>query len=214
MPVKLTRDERQIVVNSLIESGVCCWEESDRKVLNGLNDRTLAKLHRQMEITANAEDAEGASKDQLDEDDDKDVAAEDEATKKGNSQADGKDKPFGDENPKAGEGPANNQLSVQDRRDLAFARRYRMAQRKSYMDAITANANNRFSPKHLAAMSDEVLANMAELAGRDEPEPMFSQPNYFGSQGAAVINTSMEEDDPLPIANINYQELAKGNGRA
>jgi hypothetical protein len=215
--VRLTVEEREAVVNSLVTNGACCWEESDREVLNGLNDVTLAKLHREMELIANAEgdgigkfDPDGAGADQLDEDSDDDVAVEEEKTKPGTSQADGKDKPFGELDPKM----KTNALNDQDRRDLAFARRYRMAQRAQHVQVITANENNQFTPRQLALMDDGVLANLAALARNpeDESQPL---PSFFGAQGAAVVNADAGVDDePLTLGRIDYKELAAGNGRA
>jgi hypothetical protein len=208
MAVKLTVNERKTVVDGLIMNSECCWEESDRKVLNGLNDKTLAKLYRQTELVKNAE---GASADQLDEDDDKDVAVEEEATKKGDSQADGKDKPIGDLDPKAGDGPANNSLSERDRRDLAFARRYRMEQRGQHIGVITANTANKFTLKQLQRMEDNVLANLASLAQPAEGDESFTsyQPNFFGAQGAGVTANAGAAEEPLQLGRIDYKELAK-----
>lgn len=209
MAVKLTPQERKTVVDGLVSNAACCWEESDRKTLNSLNDVTLAKLWQQSELVSNAE---GASKDQLDKDDDDDVAVEEEKTKKGDSQADGKEKPFGEEDPKAGDGPANNQLSARDRADLNFARKYRMQQRRGYVDSITSNAANRFTVKQLAAMSDEVLANMAQLASAaDEEGPVYQQ-SFFGAQGAGVVNAGGEAEEPLPrFGQIDWGSLSKAN---
>lgn len=215
--VELTAEEREAVVNSLVDNGVCCWEEGDREVLNELNDVTLAKLHREMELIANADgngigkfDPDGASADQLGEDSDDDVAVEEEKTKKGTSQADGKDKPFGELDPKM----KTNALNEQDRRDLAFARRYRMAQRDQHVKVITANENNQFTPKQLAAMDDGVLANLAALAQNAEDEPQIFAPNFLGAAGAAVVNfDSGIDDEPLTLGRIDYAELAASNGR-
>jgi hypothetical protein len=213
--VVLTKNERKAVVDGLITNEVCCWEESDREVLNGLNDTTLAKLHRQMELVDNAE-----MSDILGEDDEKDVAVEEEKTKEGESQADGKVAPIGDLDPgKKGE-PATNALSEQDRRDLAFARHYRMAQRKQHIGVITANANNKFTAKQLESMDDGVLANMALLANSQEESggissmDALSRPNFFGAQGAAVINAKAGADEePLILGKIDYKELVANNGR-
>lgn len=213
--VKLSKEERKAVVDGLIVNEGCCWEESDREVLNTMNDTTLAKLHRQMELVANAE-----MSDILGEDDEEDVAVEEEKTKKGDSQADGKVAPTGDLDPgKKGE-PATNALSEQDRRDLAFARHYRMAQRKQHIGVITANANNKFTSKQLESMDDGVLANMALLANTQEENnglssiDAMSRPNFFGAQGAAVINAKAGADEePLMLGRIDYKELAANNGR-
>lgn len=213
--VVLTKNERKAVVDGLITNEACCWEESDREVLNELNDTTLAKLHRQIELVGNAE-----MSDILGEDDEEDVAVEEEKTKEGDSQADGKVAPTGDLDPgKKGE-PATNALSEQDRRDLAFARHYRMAQRKQHIGVITANANNKFTAKQLDSMDDRVLANMALLAKtQEENDEMLSmdamsRPNFFGAQGAAVINTKTGiDDEPLMLGKIDYKELAANNGR-
>ena len=204
--VRLSAKERKAVVNGLINNEACCWEESDRTVLNRLNDVTLAKLYRQMEIVANAEgdeagdkdvfkvknDPMGAQKDELEEDSDEDVSVEEEKTK-----------------------PANNALSVQDRRDLAFARRYRMQQRRQHVNVITANANNKFTNRQLEVMDDAVLANLASLA-QDQTENADEQvfrPNFFGQQGAAVTNVGGGADEePLMLGRIDYKELAASNG--
>jgi hypothetical protein len=208
--VKLTANERKTVVDGLINNSECCWEESDRKVLNGLGDVTLAKLYRQTELVKNAE---GASADQLDEDDNKDVAVEEEATKAGDSQADGNEKPKGDLEPKAGDGPANNALSERDRRDLAFARRYRMEQRGQHIGVITSNAQNRFSLKQLQQMNDDVLANLASLAKPTENEESYTsmRPSFFGAQGAAVMNADANGDEePLQLGRIDFKAIAAG----
>ena len=213
--VVLTKNERKAVVDGLITNEACCWEESDREVLNELNDTTLAKLHRQMELVGNAE-----MSDILGEDDEEDVAVEEEKTKEGDSQADGKVAPTGDLDPGEEGKPATNALSEQDRRDLAFARHYRMAQRKQHIGVITANANNKFTAKQLESMDDRVLANMALLAKTQEENDgmlsmdAMSRPNFFGAQGAAVINAKAGADEePLMLGRIDYKELAANNGR-
>lgn len=210
--VKLTGDERKTVVDGLINNNECCWEETDREVLNGLNDVTLAKMYKQQEMIANAEEGDsgrgpddvfkvknnpmGAQKDELDEDSEDDVSVEEEPTK-----------------------PSNNRRAVltnQDRADLAFARRYRLRQRQSYVNAITANANNKFTPKQLASMDDGVLANMALIAQDQQAEEnaMLSyRPSFFGQQGAAVVNASSEVEEPLVLGKIDFKELAANRSR-
>jgi hypothetical protein len=224
--VKLTENERKAVVDGLIINEACCWEESDRETLNSLSDVTLAKLYKQQELVSNGNTSDdkttkstdglgasalGASADELDEDDGEDVAVEEETTKKGASQAGGREQPTGELNPKM----KNNQLALneQDRRDLAFARRYRMEQRQQHVNAITANVNNKFTPKQLDAMDDVVLANLAALAEtRDEEGVMVSlRPSFFGQQGTAVTNAGVDEE-PLTLGKIDYHELASSNG--
>ena len=56
MAKRLTTNERQALVDGLVTSNVCCWDESDREVLNSMSDVTLAKLWRQMELAENADD--------------------------------------------------------------------------------------------------------------------------------------------------------------
>lgn len=210
--VKLTENERKAVVDGLITNEACCWEESDREVLNTLSDVTLAKLHRQQELLVNAEgedegdkdvfkvknDPTGAQKDELEEDSEEDVAVEEETTQ-----------------------PSNNRqavLSKQDRADLSFARHYRMEQRRRHVNVITANANNKFTAKQLWAMSDTVLANMASLAAQPVEESVFNmesqiRPSFFGQQGAAVTNAGANADEePLTLGRIDYKELASSNG--
>lgn len=198
--VKLNAEERKTVINSLINN-VCCWEESDREVLNGLNDVTLAKMYRQAELIKN-EDVP----DELKEDDDEDVKSKEEATKEGDSQADGDEKPFGETNPK----PTENRyrLTDQDRKDLAFARRYRMEQRGRHIKTITANESNRFTAKQLQAMDDQVLANMAELAkGTVENQEESFLPSYFGAQGAAsLITANTQDEEPLRLGKMDYSQ--------
>lgn len=205
--VKLTNKERKAVVDGLIANSACCWEESDREVLNGLTDVTLAKLHKQMEIVANAV---------AEEDSDEDVAVEEEPTKKGTSQADGKVEPTGELDPKM---KTNREavLNAQDRADLAFARRYRMEQRQQHVKAITANANNKFTAKQLEAMSDTVLANMAALAqeptNNEGVDTYVYRPNFFGQQGTVVTNVgAVADEEPLTLGKIDYKELAASNG--
>jgi hypothetical protein len=41
--VTLDADEREAVIDGLIENG-CCFDEEDREVVNSLSDRTLARL--------------------------------------------------------------------------------------------------------------------------------------------------------------------------
>jgi len=206
--VKLTVNERKAVVDGLIDNSACCWEESDREVLNSLGDVTLAKLHRQMELVANA----AGTPEELQEDDGEDVAVEEEPTKKGTSQADGKVAPTGELDPKM----KNNQqavLNAQDRADLAFARRYRLQQRQRHVDVITANEQNKFTPKQLAMMDDTVLANLASLAQRpSEAMEQAYTPSFFGAQGAAVMNADAGEgEEPLRLGRIDFKELAKTN---
>jgi hypothetical protein len=212
--VKLSKEERKAVVDGLIVNEGCCWEESDREVLNTMNDTTLAKLHKQMELVANATVSEV-----LGEDSEEDVAVEEEKTKKGQSQADGKVAPVGELDPGVKGKPAMNVLNEQDRRDLAFARHYRMEQRKQHIGVITANANNKFTPKQLEMMDDGVLANMAMLAKPLENTEYYpateamTRPSFFGSQGAAVINANAGADEePLVLGRIDYKELSANNG--
>jgi hypothetical protein len=212
--VKLSKEERKAVVDGLIVNEGCCWEESDREVLNTMNDTTLAKLHKQMELVANATVSEV-----LGEDSEEDVAVEEEKTKKGQSQADGKVAPVGELDPGVKGKPAMNTLNEQDRRDLAFARHYRMEQRKQHIGVITANANNKFTPKQLETMDDGVLANMAMLAKPLENTEYYpateamTRPSFFGSQGAAVVNANAGADEePLVLGRIDYKELSANNG--
>ena len=212
--VQLTAEERKTVVNGLIANSACCWEESDRKVLNSMSDVTLAKLYRQQELLGNADDDDtkkglpgegasetGASTDQLDKDEDDDVDVEEEKTKEGESQAEGKEKPMGEENPK----PNTNALSLQDRRDLAFARKYRMNQRRRHVEAIVANERNQFTVKQLAAMGDEMLINLAQLAHDERSDDQFDPryPSFMGAAAGVVTNVGAEED-PLPLPRMEY----------
>ena len=213
--VRLSAEERKVVVDGLISNSACCWNESDRGVLNKLPDVTLAKMYRQQELLGNADDDDtkkglpgegasetGASADQLDKDSNEDVDVEEEATKPGESQAEGKDEPMGDKDPK----PNTNALSERDRRDLAFARKYRLGQRRGYIDVITTNEANRFTPKQLAAMEDGMLANLAAMAAGPESDESFEMPrmpSFLGASAGVVSNADYEEE-PLPLPKMNY----------
>jgi hypothetical protein len=200
--VKLTFNERKTLVESLISTNACCWEESDRTTLNELSDVTLAKLYKQASLISN----EGTPE-ELKEDSSNDVAVEEETTKEGESQADGKEKPIGELDPKAEDTPSMNALSSQDRQDLAFARGYRMKQRGQYIQAITSNANNKFTVNQLKSMNDNILANLSALAQNSNNREEIYTPNFFGQQGAGVQNISASEE-PLKLGKINYKELA------
>jgi len=206
--VKLTANERKAVVDGLIDNEGCCWEESDRETLNTLSDVTLAKLTKQQELVKNA-----SMPDELEEDDDDDVAVKEIPTKKGTSQAEGKVAPTGELNPTM----KNNQavLNEQDRADLSFARRYRMEQRQRHVKTITSNANNKFTEKQLNSMDDGVLANMAALAQQEVTDnsgfDAMSRPNFFGAQGAAVTANAGVDEEPLRLGRIDFKELAAAN---
>jgi hypothetical protein len=208
--VKLTENERKTVVDGLIANAECCWDESDREVLNSLGDVVLAKLTKQQELVKNAGIPE-----ELQEDDGEDVAVEGEKTKKGQSVPDGKVAPFGELEPKMKNNSST--LSPQDREVLAFGYRQLNQIRKGHIARITANANNKFTAKQLETMSGDMLANLAELArtpvANYEGNDAMTRPNFFGAQGAADFSVNADPgEEPLTLGRIDFKELA-ANGK-
>jgi hypothetical protein len=56
--VTLNAEERDILIDDLVNDDACCFEEEEREVLNSLSDRTLARLTLNAKRTFNEENEE------------------------------------------------------------------------------------------------------------------------------------------------------------
>ena len=200
--VKLTAEEREAVVNGLIENcGECGWNGDDRPILNEMSDVTLAKLNKQMEIVTNAV---------AEKDTDEEVAVKEKKIKGGDSVVKGK--PTGELNPTA------NALSNQDRQVLQFGYAQLNQIKRGHIAVITANAQNKFTKPQLEAMDLGMLENLASLAkARIVDNLSYNRlPSFFGAQGSAEIVDNSQEEEPLTLGKIDYAQLAvenRSNGR-
>ena len=200
--VKLTAEEREAVVNGLIENcGECGWNEDDRPILNSMTDVTLAKLNKQMQVVTNAV----AEKDTDDE-----VAVKEKKVKGGDSVVKGK--PEGDLDPTA------NALSDQDRQVLAFGYQHLNHIKRNHITTITTNTQNKFTKPQLEVMDLGMLENLASLAKTQVVDNTGYNrlPSFFGAQGAAEIVDNAQEEEPLTLGKIDYAQLAvenRSNGR-
>jgi hypothetical protein len=236
--VTLNAEEREAVVNGLIE-GECCFEESERAVLNSLSDRTLARLtlnakempkfiQDKIDAKKAKEDSAMEEADSEDEDEEEEVENEDQKTEekdraglgvragkgtgKNESQAQGNVKPCGELNPKM---PTDNQLSADDRQFLAIGRKVVSDRRSDMIKTITANSRNPFDKKELASMEFNQLEKLSQLAAVESEAvvPSFTLNRFSGFMGAAagvgqVNNDSGVDDDVLETPTINYSEIA------
>jgi hypothetical protein len=96
--------------------------------------------------------------------------------------------------------PVQNQLSDEDREDLAFARQIKMQRKQEAIATIIANKNNDFSTEELGQMQLPRLEKMAKLASIETPEP-----NYAGAAGP-TSNTSKREEEPLGLPVMNFSK--------
>ena len=236
--VTLNAEEREAVVNGLIE-GECCFEESERQVLNSLSDRTLARLtlnakempkfiQDKIDAKKKREEEEGSTEEEPEVEEDEEVENDDQKTKeedkaglgvragkgtgKNESQAQGNVKPCGELNPKM---PTDNQLSADDRQFLAIGRKVVSDRRSSMIKTITANSRNPFDKKELDSMEFNQLEKLSQLAAVENEAvvPSFTLNRFSGFMGAAagvgqVNNDSGVDDDVLETPTINYSEIA------
>lgn len=193
--VTLTANERQELVDQLVDCSLCGWNENDREVLNGLSDVTLAKLYKQAEILDNVfEKKEG------------DFEDEDEVDKK--TEIEDKEVEDSRSDKVVAANSRNATLSEQDRADLAFARKYRMERKQQHVSVIMNSKNNRFTRSQLFDMNDAVLENIASLAQNAEDSAVEETPPSFFGAAAGAVNNTFEEEEPLVFDKIDYTKIA------
>lgn len=118
--------------------------------------------------------------------------------------------------------------------DLTYARNKKKAEKAALIKVITANKNNVFKPDFLEAKDLAELTAMAALAGpvensasKKSDNRFTRQPklgNYAGAAGSHgqddfVENENdefeddeqLEDDEPLGIPTLNYEEMSEGN---
>jgi len=227
--VTLNAKEREAVVNGLI-GGECCFEESEREVLNSLSDRTLARLTLnagempafiQEKIDAKKAKAEAEGDEDIDkvEEEEEPEVEEDEKVENDKlpcAAADGNVKPMGELNPKHKDPLTKNQLSAEDRQFLAIGRKVIADRRGMLINTITANSRNPFDKKELAVMNLDQLEKLGQLAAveNEVKQPAFTLnrfANYMGSAaGVGIVGgDDGTDDDILPLPVINWKEPAK-----
>ena len=206
--VTLNAEERKAVVDGLI-GNECCFEESERQVLNTLSDRTLARL------TLNAK-----KKDKEEDEETPEEEEEEDRVENGDppdASAHGDVKPYGETDPKAEEVPTKNQLlSNEDRQFLAIGRKVISDRRSNLIKTITANSRNPFKKEELQGMDLNALEKLGQLAQVENQVevPILNRfaPSYFGSAAGMgdVVTDNGVDDDVLPLPVMNF----KKNGKA
>ena len=214
--VTLNAEEREAVVNGLIE-GECCFEESERAVLNSLSDRTLARLTLnakempkfiQDKIDAKKAKEDSAMEEADSEDEDEEEEVEEEEVENEDQKTEEKDR--AGLGVRAGKGtgknesqaqgnvkpcgelnpkmPTDNQLSADDRQFLAIGRKVVSDRRSDMIKTITANSRNPFDKKELASMEFNQLEKLSQLAAVESEAvvPSFTLNRFSGFMGAAA----------------------------
>ena len=185
---------RKDLVSELISNTTTAWEEEDRAMLEGLSDVKFADI---LIANVNVDDPEE------DEEDDEE-APKPKKKVTGNQQ-----------DPAPAPKPAKVVLNEQEwmasappqiQGILKSAMGIHDRTKKGLVDAITANASNKFPKAKLDAMDVEDLQNLATLAGIDLPGQVpVGNANYFGAQGGSSPEPQEEKlPDPLPTPTMNW----------
>lgn len=194
------------------------WEESDRKYLLGLNDKRVEGIHNDALLAKNTRTAKKHQPSKGDAEDSDAEDNQDDNRPAGNAKKDKKDKMPEDKDDDPATNGKGKKVTVNEylegapaevqsivRNALAAEKR----ERKTLIEAITANEDSGFETEELEKMELSVLQRLAKLAtNRGGEEQSQERVPLYGGQGevAHVTNRSTEgaETRVLGMPTMNF----------
>lgn len=207
--------DKKKTIDHLI-ANVCCWDEEDRPLLEGLSDNKLQALADQAEKDRRAAAVANAAQKGFEgtrfvyNAETEEVEVEVEAKEKKPPVEEEEEE---EENEEATENKWLERAPASIREDLAFARREKAARKKTLIERLTVNVHDPKKRKQvvnrLSEYSLDTLQDLAVLAPEEDEAPAANSDLSINFSGAASPMrgkpiADVDKEDFLPLPKMTY----------
>jgi hypothetical protein len=197
--------DREKVINTIIQKH-CCWNEEDRKTLEGFGEEKLKAITNQMDREERLERVANAARAGFESDTSRFVLNEETGQ--------WEEKPKQQEQPTKEKQEATTQNNEEEwyqnappsvRERLDFADRELKRQKEEVINRLVANVKEEADrSKKAENLRNKPLDELQELASLiPESKPEKPTVNYLGAAGAPVETGQAIEQEPLPVMTLN-----------